>query len=121
MEEFRERASQDEREALKVCQLLRSRFEGTQEGRKTRQHKLNCRLFRVLTCDSERGLSAVLGFGGDAMQQERSTRDGFVMFVGIGESHKEIPSVVHERHHAGHEAAAFEVVGREAAPGPLVF
>ena len=98
-----------------------SRFEGTQEGRETRQYRLNGGLFRVLTCDGERGLSAVLGFGGDAMQQERSTRDGFVMFVGIGESHKEIPPVVHERHHAGHEAAAFEVVGGEAAPGPLVF
>ena len=98
-----------------------SRFEGTQEGRETRQYRLNGGLFRVLTGDGERGLATVLSPCGDPMQQERSTGDRLVMFVGIGESHKEIPSVVHERHHAGHEAAAFEVVGREAAPGPLVF
>ena len=112
---------QDEREALEVGQLLRSRFEGTQEGRETGKDRLDGGLFRVLTCDGERGLATMLSLGGDPMQQERSTGDGFVMFVGIGESHKEIPPVVHERHHAGHEAAAFEVVGREAAPGPLVF
>ena len=120
MEEFRKRASQDEREALEVGQLLRSRFEGTQEGRETRQYRLNGGLFRVLTCDGERGLATMLSLGGDPMQQERSTGDRLVMLVGIGESHKEIPPVGDKRHHASHVAAAFEVVGREATPTPLV-
>ena len=62
----------------------------------------------------------MLGFGGDTVQQERSTGNRFVMLVGIGESHEEIPPVVDKRHHAGHEAAAFEIVGGEATPTPLV-
>ena len=98
-----------------------SRFEGTQEGRETRQYRLNGGLFRVLTGDGERGLATVLSPCGDPMQQERSTGDRFVMFMGIGEAHEKIPPIVDKRHPAGHEAAAFEVVGREAAPGPLVF
>ena len=119
--EFRERASQDEREALEVCQLLRSRFEGTQEGRETRQCRLNGGLFRVLAGDGERGLSAVLSLGRHPIQQERSTGNRLVMLVGIGEAHKEIPPVGDKRHHARHEAAALEIVGREAAPSPLIF
>ena len=98
-----------------------SRFEGTQEGRETRQYRLNGGLFRVLTGDGERGLATVLSPCGDPMQQERSTGNRFVMFMGIGEAHEKIPPIVDKRHPAGHEAAAFEVVGGEAAPGPLVF
>ena len=46
---------------------------------------------RMLACDGKRGLTAVLGLGSDPMQQERSTGNRLVMFVGIGEPHEEIP------------------------------
>ena len=50
----------------------------------------------------------MLGLGGDTVQQQRSTGDRFVVFVGVGEPHEECPPVVDERHHACHQSAALQ-------------
>jgi hypothetical protein len=43
-----------------------------------------------------------------------------MVFVRIREAQKEIPPVINQGHHAGHEAAAFEIMGGEATPSPLI-
>ena len=43
------------------------------------------------------------------------------VLVRMREPQKQRPPVVHQRHHAGHESAAREILSGEAAPAPLIF
>ena len=77
-------------------------------------------LLGVRAGDREGRLSRVPCVRGHAVQQEWSAGDRFEVFVGLGETHEEGPAIVGERHHAGHQPAAHQVVRGEAAPSPLI-
>lgn len=54
------------------------------------------------------------------MEQERTAGNGFGRLAGVGQAHEQAPPVIGQRREAGHEAAAFHVLGGETAPAPVV-
>src|SRR5262245_40577454 len=68
----------------------------------------------------QRGAAGVLGFAGNRLQQQRPAGDDFAMLIGIGQPDKQAPPVVDQRHAGGQQAATFQILGREAAPAPMV-
>ena len=48
--------------------------------------------------DCKGGLASVLGLPGHAMQEQRATGDGLAMFLGLGQTDKQIPPVVDQCH-----------------------
>lgn len=75
----------------------------------------------MLMRDRQSGLSRMLALSGHAVQEQGTAGDGFVMFVGTGQTDKEQPPVVDKRDHATDQAAALDVLCGIAAPAPLVF
>ena len=70
--------------------------------------------------DGDRGLAGMLGLSADRLEQQRPTGDRLAMLVGVGQADEQVPPIGGERDDAGHELAAFNVVGGETAPAPLV-
>ena len=70
--------------------------------------------------DGDAGLAAMAGEAGRGMQQERATGNRRGQLPGIGQAHEQAPPVVGQCGDPRHEAAALEVLGREAAPTPVV-
>lgn len=118
--EFGKCALENRLKSLHIRPLLRSGLQGSQEACQIRQHGLDGRSCRMGAGNRQPRLSTMSGLRGHAMQQERSARDCLEVFVRLGQSHKQIPPVVHQRHHAGHQSAARELLGGIPAPSPLI-
>jgi hypothetical protein len=70
--------------------------------------------------DGDAGLAAMPGEARRGMEQQRTTGNGFGMLAGVGQAHEQAPPVIGQRRDAGHEAAAFNILGGETAPAPMV-
>ena len=62
------------------------------------------------TGDGQACLSSMLGLCGDTVQQQWAAGNGLEMLVWLRESHKQVPSVVDEGHHARHESVAHQIL-----------
>ena len=56
----------------------------------------------------------------DGVEHQRTRGDGLGMLMGIGQADEQTPPVVDQGGDPSHEAAAFEILGGEAAPSPVV-
>ena len=71
--------------------------------------------------NSERLLCGMRGLFADAMQQQGSGDDGFIVFIRFCQADEQRPPVINQGNHAGDEAARFDFLGHKTAPAPLVF
>jgi len=55
-------------------------------------------------------LTGMSGLSADRMEHKRSTGDGFVMLVGIGQAHEERPPVVNQRHQSADDPATLQIL-----------
>jgi len=71
--------------------------------------------------DQETGLLAVADLPGHRVQQQQwPAGDRFPVVLGVEKPGAERPPVVDQRHHPRDQPAAGQVMGREAAPTPVV-
>src|SRR5438105_12389975 len=77
-------------------------------------------MLAVAAGDGHGGTTSMAGLPADGLEQQWPTGDGFAMMIGVGKTDEQVPPVEHQRDAAGHQAAALEVAGGEAAPAPLV-
>ncbi len=70
--------------------------------------------------DGQRHLTGVLGFARDRRQQQRPSGDRLAVMLRVGQTGEQVPPVVDQRHRAGEQSAARQIVRRETAPAPLV-
>jgi hypothetical protein len=70
--------------------------------------------------DHEMLLSRVARLVRDTGQQKRTAGDGFQARLRFCEPHEQRPPVIDQGHRQSIEATAFQILGREAAPAPLV-
>jgi predicted aconitase with swiveling domain len=62
----------------------------------------------------------MLGAPGNRGPQQRPAGDRLAMMLRVSRTDEQVPPVVDQRHHAGGQSAAGQVLRRKAAPSPLV-
>src|SRR6516162_10963513 len=77
--------------------------------------------FFMLEADFDGALAAMTRQTGDPTQQRGPARDRFAVMLSIVESHIQMPPVIDQRHHVGHQAARRQFSSGKAIPSPLVF
>ena len=75
----------------------------------------------VRAADAQRELAGVLDFASDGGEQKRPRWNRRAMVLRIGQADEQAPPIVDQRHGAGEQPAAREVLRREAAPASSVF
>jgi len=66
-------------------------------------------------------LASVASLFANGIEHQGPAGDGFGMLIGVSQTHKQAPPVVNQGNDARHKAATFEVLGRKAAPAPVIF
>ena len=97
-----------------------ARVAGAEDHHGTMQRGLRFLEMGMQTGQGDGCLSGVFGPAPDRGHQPRPAGNCLVPDVGTGQTYEQTPPVVGQRGETGHEAAALEVVGGEAAPAPLV-
>ena len=98
-------------------ELLRSAdYPFLEQGGDKHQSAFRLAEMRVQASECDGRLSGMFRFAADRGHQPRSAGDRFAPSLWIGQTHEQTPPVVDERHGAGRELAAMQVVGGEAAP-----
>src|SRR6516165_4235144 len=77
--------------------------------------------FFMLEADFDGALAAMTRQTGDSTQQRGPASDRFAVMLGIVEPHIEMPPVIDQRHHVGHQSARRQFSSGKAIPPPLVF
>src|SRR4029077_20806101 len=106
--------------SIEVGQLLRSLPQPSEEAGDAQKGAAGAGMLAMWAGDGDRGLAGMLGLSADRLEQQRPTCDRLAMLVGVGQADEQVPPIGGERDDAGHELAAFNVVGGETAPAPLV-
>ena len=70
--------------------------------------------------DLDRRLSRMAHPLGDGVQQQRSARDRLSVTIRLGQAREDVPPIIKQRHEAGRQTTARQVMSDEAAPAPLV-
>ena len=101
--------------AVLGCQLLRSVGQSTQKEAQARQQALGVRGLGVRAGQPQGELASALDHSAHGAQQQWPARHRFARSFRFGAAHEQTPPVVNQRHVAGRDLAAQEVLGREAA------
>src|SRR5215472_251036 len=120
LEVFDQGIAEDAVPSIEVGQLLRSLPQASEEPGNAQKSAASSAVLAMRAGDDDRGSAGMLGLPADGLEQQRPAGDRLAMLIGVGQADEQVPPIGSEGDDAGHELAAFDVVGGEAAPAPLV-
>ena len=100
---------------------LRRRLKLSQKQSQIGQFFSDLLRLRLAVVEEQCCAPGVLGRSGNTGQQQGTTGDRFSPYHWLNQSYKQRLPVIHECRHSGGDLRAFEILGCEPAPTPLVF
>ena len=93
LEVFDQGVAEDAVPSIEVGQLLRSLPQPGEEAGDPQKSPAGAVMLAVRAGDGDRGLSGMLRFPADRLEQQRPAGDRLAMLVGVGQADKQVPPI----------------------------